>query len=204
MFYHPQAASKLPKKDIYGICIKGNIIRNTAVSLWHMDHHLLFWVSFSWAFMRWLHGLMGISEGEFLNPESISDTLKCPATWNAFSVGKGMPNSNIPKLVRHFWIILLVPRGFILCNLWAERILLAHHITWGKLSTTLHPSSQGLLWSLRWSRVLWRPSLSTCLLSCLRGAMFGGRIQFTGRSFTTSFRTHLNAHYLKGKALSWF
>ena len=77
-----------------------------------MDHHLLFWVSFSWASMRWLHGLMGISEGEFLNPESISDTLKCPATWNAFSVGKGMPNSNIQKLVRHFWLILVVPTGY--------------------------------------------------------------------------------------------
>ena len=100
--------------------------------------------------------------------------------------------------MRHFWLTVLVLTGFepfwALCNLSVERILLAHHITWGKPSTTLHPSSQGLLWSLRWSRVLWRPSLSTCLLSCLRGAVLGGRIQFTGRSFTTSFRTHLNAH----------
>ena len=54
--------------------------------------------------MRWLHGLMGISEGEFLNPESISDTLKCPATWNAFNWGEGMPNKNIQKLMRHFLV----------------------------------------------------------------------------------------------------
>lgn len=69
---------------------------------------------------------MGISEGEFLNPESISDTLKCPATWNAFSVGKGMANENIQKTGE------LVLTGFeplwALCNLVVEGILLAHHI----------------------------------------------------------------------------
>ena len=91
----------------------------------------------------------------------------------------------------HFWCQW---PNLLVLGCWVEcptRFLSSQSVV--KLSTSGHPSSQGLLWSLRWSRVLWRPSLSTCLLSCLRGAVLGGRIQFTGRSFTT-YSYHHHSH----------
>lgn len=46
-----------------------------------MFHHVSSHVALTLAQLHVVDAAMGIGEGEFLHPEAISDTLKCPDAW---------------------------------------------------------------------------------------------------------------------------